>query len=252
MLTIRGEQIKVFEQNAKKSFESETVLHIAKFSPGQFAILGEETIRQIVSSGLERAEGYGFTNRGPARFYVELMFLLGSDFDTDPQYPWAAELLGGRVPSGQMNRADRLYQKTMQYIEAVAGQNFEFERDALNRVVGPVALPFAGKDAGDIAPFFKKIYPQKCQFLGDRILEEVVRLGVSVAEAYSRSSKASLLFTGLIFIFGHGCLTDRQFPWIANTLARGAPGEEDQKIERLYSKTRTYLEHGLIELERRV
>lgn len=252
MLTIRGEQIKVFEQHAKKRFESETVLHIAKFSPRQFEILGEETIRQIIGSGLERAEGYGFTNRGPARFYVELMFMLGSDFDTDPQYPWAAELLRGHVQTGQMNRADHLYRNTMQYIEAVAGQNLEFERDALNRVVGPVALPFSGKDAGDIPPFFKKIYPQKCEFLGDAVLEEIVRLGVSVAGAYSRSSKASLLFTGLIFIFGHGCLTDQQFPWIANTLAAGAPGEEDKKIERLYSKTRSYLDNALIELERRM
>ena len=69
----------------------------------------------------------------------------------------------------------------MHYIETVAGQNLEFERDALNRVVGPVALPFSGKDAGGIASFLKKIYPQKCEFLGDAVLEEIVRRGVSAS-----------------------------------------------------------------------
>ena len=95
MLVIRDQQMQAFAQNAKKQFEAETVPHISRFAPRQFEILGEKTIGQIVSLGIERAEKYGFTNRGPVRFYIELMFMFGSDFDTDPQYPWAAELLGG-------------------------------------------------------------------------------------------------------------------------------------------------------------
>jgi hypothetical protein len=250
MLVIREEQMKVFAQSAKKQFETETVRHISEFSQRQFEILGEKTIRQIVSSGLERAEKHGFTNRGPARFYIELMFSFGSDFDTDPQYPWASELLRGQGPADQMNRADQLHQRTMHYIETVAGENLQFERDALNRIVGPVPVTFSGTDAGDIPAFFKKIYPQKCEFLGDSVLEEIVKRGVSCAGSYSRSSKASVLFAGLIFIFGHGCLTDPLFPWIAGTLDTGPSGEE--KIERLYSKTRIYLENALIEMEGRL
>lgn len=251
MLVIREEQMQAFAQNAKERFEAETVQHISLFAPRQFEILGEKTIHRIVSLGMERAEGYGFTNRGPARFYIELMFMFGSDFDTDPQYPWAAELLAGQNSSDQMNRADQLHQRALHYIETVAGNNLEYEREALNRIVGPVPLTFSGTDAGSIPAFFKRLYPQKCEFLGDSILEDLVKRGASSARAYSESPKAVLIFAGLMLIFGHGCLTDLQFPWIANTLETGTPGDEDRKIERLYSKTRVYLENVLVGLEGR-
>lgn len=41
--------------------------------------------------------------------YTVLMFLLGSGFDTDEQFPWAAAVLEhGSIPDGAQ-RADRLY-----------------------------------------------------------------------------------------------------------------------------------------------
>ena len=44
-------------------------------------------MRREIRFGLERAGSYGFTIRGPVRFYIELMVRLGCDFDTDPPYP---------------------------------------------------------------------------------------------------------------------------------------------------------------------
>ncbi len=253
MLVMRDQQMQAFVQNAKRRFEAETVRHISRFAPTQFEILGEKTIRQIVSLGIERAEKYGFTNRGPVRFYIELMFMFGSDFDTDPQYAWAAEVLCGSDPAGQMTRADQLHQRAMRYIEMVAGQEMEYERQALNRIApSPVALTFSGDDTKGIAAFFSKIYPQKCEYLGDSVVEDLVQRGISSAAAYSKSSKAAMIFAGLMFIFGHGCLSDPQFPWIANTLEKDVPGDADGKIEQLYSKTRIYLENALKGLEGRV
>jgi hypothetical protein len=253
MLVLRDQQMQAFAQNAKKQFETETVGHISRFAPRPFEILGEKTIGQIVGLGLERAEKYGFTNRGPVRFYIELMFMFGTDFDTDPQYPWAAEVLSNADPAGQTTRADQLYQRTMRYIEMAAGQNLEYEKEALYRVVGPspASMTSSGWDATGILTFLKKIYPQKCEYLGDSVLEELVRRGISSAGEYSGSSRAAMIFAGLMFIFGHGCMKDPQFPWIANTLGREAPGDEDKRMEQLYSKTRIYLENALIALEGR-
>ncbi len=253
MLVIRDQQMQAFAQNAKKQFEAATVSHISRFAPGQVEILGEKTIGQIVSLGIERAEKYRFTNRGPVRFYIELMFMFGSDFDTDPQYPWAAEVLGGSDAADQMTRADRLYRKTMHYIEMVAGRDLEYEREALYRIVGPtpVAFTFSAGDTSGIPAFFRKIYPQKCEYLGDSALEDLAQRGISSAGAYSGSSRAAMIFAGLMFIFGHGCLSDPQFPWITNTLEKDAEGDADAKIERLYSKTRIYLENALKGLEGR-
>ena len=253
MLVIRDQQMQSFAQNAKKQFQDGIVTHISRFAARRFEILGEKAIGQIVSSGMERAEKYGFTNRGPVRFYVELMFMLGSDFDTDPQYPWAAELLGAKDTADQMKRADQLHQATMDYVEKVVGQDLEYEREALYRVVGPapVAFSFSGDDRSTITAFLRKIYPQKCEYLGDPVLEDLVQRGISSASAYSGSSRAAMIFAGLMFVFGHGCLSDTQFPWIADTLQTGDPGDADRKIEQLYSKTRIYLQNALKELEGR-
>lgn len=254
MLVLRDQQMQAFAQNAKKQFEAETVRHISRFARVPFEILGENTIGRIVGLGVERAGKYGFTNRGPARFYIELMFMFGSDFDTDPQYPWAAEVLNDTGPAGQMTRAGELHQRTMRYVEMAAGRDLEYEREALYRIVGPspVSMTSVGGGATGILTFLKKIYPEKCEYLGDSILEELVRRGISSADAFPGSSRAALLFAGLMFVFGHGCLADPQFPWIAGTLEKGADSDEVGRIEALYSKTRVYLENALIRLEGRV
>lgn len=93
MLIIRKETMEVFEEALLRNFEDEMVQHIKQFTPRHSEIIGEQCVRQVAKMGIERARQYGLTNRGPVRFYIELMFMLGSNFDTDPQYPWAGEIL---------------------------------------------------------------------------------------------------------------------------------------------------------------
>ena len=89
MWTIRQEQAEAFRQNALQKFEDEMVEHLQGFASGHWMVIGEKTGRLVIQLGLKNAGQYGFTNRGPVRFYIELMFMFGSYFDTDPQYPWA-------------------------------------------------------------------------------------------------------------------------------------------------------------------
>jgi hypothetical protein len=120
MLEIREEQMAVFDQAARKSFEDEMVQHLAEFVPKQCEVIGEQQVRKVIQLGVERARIYSLTNRGPVRFYIELMFVFGSDFDTDPLLSWAAEILGD-VLTNQMAKAGRLYEKTNDYLEKVSG-----------------------------------------------------------------------------------------------------------------------------------
>jgi hypothetical protein len=252
MLSIREEQMLAFSIEAKKQFEKEIVQHISEFAPKQYEILGESTIGRIVRLGIERAENYGFTDRGPARFYVEMMFMFGSDFDTDPQYPWAAEILFAESED-QIIRADRLHAEAMKYIEMVGGPDLEYEKEALNRIL---ALSQRGSTPSEIGAeavpdYLRMIYPQKCEYMGDEAIDALVQLGTVSSGNYSASSKDVVVFVGLMFIFGHGCLSDPQYPWIANTLERSAPGDMPSKIGHLRAKTRIYLETALNALEGR-
>jgi hypothetical protein len=177
MLVIRDQQMQVFAESARRQFEAEMILHLSKFAPSRFETLGEKAVGETVSLGIERAEKHAFTNRGPVRFYIELMLLLGDDFDTDSRYAWAAEALAdpetaeqmsqadqasqtGQMSqaaqislaaqksraeqmrrANQMGRADWLHKKMIQFIETSATQEGEYDKGPLNHLPGasPVA-----------------------------------------------------------------------------------------------------------------
>jgi hypothetical protein len=83
--------------------------------------------------GMARARAYGLTNQGPVRFYIELMFMFGSDFDSDPLLPWVREILTDPATPDQMVRADRLYGRFTDYVEKVAGPDNKYVKEALRR-----------------------------------------------------------------------------------------------------------------------
>ncbi len=86
MLKMRPAQMAAFREAASRSFENEMVEHGKKFVPLLSEEIGEDQLRLAVRRTIERSDYYGFTLKGPIRLCVELMFLFGSDFDTDPQY----------------------------------------------------------------------------------------------------------------------------------------------------------------------
>ena len=93
MFQVRAAQLKVFEEDARRRFENEMVLHSRKFSPRLCEVIGEDQLRVVARQAIRRAAAYEFTYRGPIRLFLELMFLFGSDFDTAPQYPALAKAL---------------------------------------------------------------------------------------------------------------------------------------------------------------
>ena len=254
-LKIRDEQMKVFEQAALRSFEDEMVKHIKQFAIKHSEIIGDQGVREVVRMGIERAKKHGLTNRGPVRFYIELMFMLGSDFDTDPQYPWAGEILNDPGIVDQMERADRLYDKAMNYVEKVAGPEYKYEEEALRRVTQMRFEDLPDSDekfASDIIGHLKRIYPQKIEYVGELALNILIQQGNELAKSHAISTTAgAALIVGLMFAFGHGCFTDPQFPWIAGTLSNTSVIDLNKKVERLYSRMMTFLDNALPLIEKR-
>jgi len=253
MLEIRSEQVAAFEQAGFRAFEHEMVEHLAKFSPQHCEVMGEPRVRNVIQLGMARAKTYGFTNRGPVRFYLEMMFMFGTDFDTDPLLPWVAKILNDTAMADQMKRADQLYEVLMDYAEKVAGPDNEYVKAALRRAslqrFEDLPLPSGDFEKGMIARLTAN-YPQKCEYVGESALRELIPLGVALAREYSVSAAAGKVFLiGLMFAQGHGFATDPQLPWVSATLNNPAITDPNKRIERLYSKTMTYLRHVLMSLE---
>jgi hypothetical protein len=247
MFVIRREQIEVFRQAALEAFEKEMVLHSKDFSPRLCEVIGEGQLHVVLRRAISRAGEYGFTNRGPIRLFVELMFLFGSDFDTDPQYPWAAKIL--RAPDEQMQRAEQLFYKTLDYQEKVSGPDAANARKALRdlSVVARQPVTFSSNDfvAGMLREM-TRVFPQKAAYVGGEELTKLIHEGSAEARRnHFPTVRGEALMGLLMFALGHGCTDDPLYPWIAGTLKDESIIGPAARAERLEKKAVTWLEHVL-------
>lgn len=236
VLVIRAEQMQVFKEAALRAFEDDMVGHCAAFSPLLFSAIGDQQIRMAIRSGIARANSYGFTCYGPVRLYLELMLLFGSHFDTDPQYPWAAEFLSNQEAGSSIQRAEELYKKTMEYQQAIAGPKDAYTFAALKAVAMFARQPLLQMTEENYIPSMVQeiasIYPQKAAYVGAESLDALIRKGMGGAKRQGFSSvRGSALISLLMFACGHGCGADPLFPWIARSLKDETIVDPEARLE---------------------
>lgn len=242
-MIIRSEQMKVFENVALRRFEDEMVEHCQAFSPQLCAVLGEAALREAIGGMMMRAESYGFTLRGTIRLYIEMSFMLGSGFDTDPQFPVLGEHLHAK--DDQMIRADRIYEAAVLYNSHVTGEGGGNVHRALRKLYNIVRSP------DEISPDLlgtkvieemHHIFPEKASFLGDDILTTLIHRAEAEAELWDFTApKSKAMMAVLMFFFGHGCTVDKLYPWIQSTLSNSKIISADARANKLEKKAITWL-----------
>ena len=249
MLVIRKEQKDVMEAAAAVSFESELAGHIKDFSPLHADAIGDDAINNAVRLGIERAKTYGLTKRGPVRFFVEMMVMFGSEFDTDPLLPWANGVLTNPSIKDELERADILHEAMLEYFAEVAGKDKEHLFDSMRRFGKARLEDFhtQGTRFSDaVMALLKTSYPQRCTYLGDEALQELIESGKE--EARSRlitSAKGGGLLIVLMFQLGHAATRDPLFPWISAALNDESVTDPNERIKNLRAKSVKYLEQSL-------
>ena len=93
MLIIRQEQMDEFTKFELKKFEDSMVLHLRQDLSEKVEGLPGEDLRDIIQRGISVAEEYGIQIEDDVKRYIDLMFILGEDFDTSEESIWAGELL---------------------------------------------------------------------------------------------------------------------------------------------------------------
>lgn len=253
-MNIRPEQFETFAQASARKFEEQMVAHAREFAPKHCEVLGEDGTRAVVRKGIDGARKYGFTSRGPVQLYLDLMFVLGSDFDLDPQYPWAWQVLVDPGIPGQVPRADRLWERAGQYLDRVAGPENAFAIESLRRLKGvdEAKLRSTPADAARIIGGLRAMYPQKCDYLGDAGLQALAMRASLRAQARAITTQAgTLLFAALEFSLGHGFERDPLYPWIGSTLSDPLVTDPNDRVTRLYEKTMIYVDRALAYLEKK-
>lgn len=249
-IRMRREQMASFEQEALRPFENEMMAHGKAFAPELCAVIGDDQLLLAVRGSIGRARGYGFSFRGPIRLVVEMMFLFGSAFDTDPQYPWASAILSGKEED-QMRRADALYRKILDYQDKVSGPAGANTLRALRRLLALAgdqgALgPGAGDPADAVRAELARAFPEKAAYIGTPGLAALVSEGCAGARKYRLPApRGGALMAALMYGFGHGCASDPLYPWIGQTLADERISDPAARAARLEKKAVTWLEHAV-------
>jgi len=121
MLIIRREQVAVLVQAAADRFVRETADHIRARWPRSFARLGEEDVQSAIQHGIERARSYRIQTEASVRLFIEMMFLLGPAFDTDPKLPWASQCL--LAPGDERMRVSALIAAARVHLQELDARN---------------------------------------------------------------------------------------------------------------------------------
>lgn len=239
--------MKVFEQAALRNFEDEMVGHSKEFTPRLCEVIGEEQLRVALRQAMTRAANYGFTYRGPIRLYIELMFLCGSDFDTDPQYPAIGEVLN--AAEDQMARAEQIYEGFVDYHGKVSGENNINVRKSLTFLSEFARKPVSFSLNNFVAEMLQQMtraFPQKAAYIGEEALTKLIHEGRAEARKYGFTTiRGEAMVVVLMFAFGHGCTDDPLYPWISRTLKNERIVDPAARAGRLEKKAVTWLEHVL-------
>lgn len=247
MLIIRHAQLAAFGRAASQSFEDDIVGRLQRFAPHHAAGIGEDAVRLVVRDGITRAASYGFTQRGPVRFYLQLMFMFGSDFDTDPQWPrWTHDLLRSGSIADQMGRANRLHRGLQDFLQRVAGPGNALARAAVynfRRVAGE-PLPFPPDQFTDgMLQQMREIYPERVDYVGRDALVALIEEAKVVAGRHGLTTPRGMALTCLLmFELGHGCFRDPLYPWIGRTTIETRHLDPEPRTRRLEGRTRAYME----------
>jgi hypothetical protein len=105
MLTIRESQMAALARELIARFDYKALAHVKNCFPQLCAQMGDAGALHYVRAGLRRAREYGLESEYDLLRFLNVMFTLGSEFDSNEKYPWVRPILENRAapPTTRMN-----------------------------------------------------------------------------------------------------------------------------------------------------
>jgi hypothetical protein len=122
MFTLRRQHFEAFNKDILRRFEERMVEHVKLFFPSQYRALGPAVVREWISHGIGRAQRYSIVAERDVSKYIDIMFVLGRDFDKDPQHGWAGPILTARAVD-PTHKANYLFQTARRKAKTVETLN---------------------------------------------------------------------------------------------------------------------------------
>ncbi|MDH5257220.1 MAG: hypothetical protein OEX07_04410 [Gammaproteobacteria bacterium] len=248
MLVVRDAQIDVFSRLPRVRFEDQLITHFTKFYPVEAAELGVDQLKVFTQLAIERAKKYGITSQRDVSYFASIMFSLGSYFDEDPQFIWTGDLLNNKTSRAES--IDLLFEKTIEYLEDSTGPDSIYLVKAMIRIRGydmESLCELEGRNIEEVArECLINIYPEKCQLMGDELLNRLIKHGVDKAEERQLYRiKSRIAYITLMFMLGAGFDKDPLYPWANEVIDDQSIVEEDNKTNKLFEVAVQHINHSL-------
>ena len=91
-MVVRSEQLAALSQASSDSFADRLREHLLRCFPKECERLGPAGLDEFIQTGRDRATRYDITTRVDTCRYLDIMMVLGRDFDTDASLPRAKEM----------------------------------------------------------------------------------------------------------------------------------------------------------------
>ena len=98
MWVIRDAQMGSLAAHTRSRFAEVLREHLKRSFPRLSRAMGDAGLDELIRHGMERSAVHGVVVQADIARYVELMMVLGRDFDIDPRRAWAGAILRADDP----------------------------------------------------------------------------------------------------------------------------------------------------------
>lgn len=251
MLQLRRDQMAALDQMAQDQFEQRMLRSLIETYPRECGQAGgEPQILKLVRQGVAAAELAGYTTVDQVAHYIGLSFILGVDFMHDPQLPWVTACLDEETIPDATFRIHNLYDETLDYLGATAGEESEHIVRAMIRIRDfNLSLAPVGEDdawEADVCAVLAGFYPQKFAFQGEEATRDMIRAARKKASDYGIEGSGGLfILASEMFMMGSGFDRDLLYPWAQGTLTDPRITSGIARVEQLYRAAILHLNQSL-------
>lgn len=237
-----------FEQLWFTQFTERIHEHLRLYFELPCRIAGDACVRETIRLGVTRARRWGLTREASAQSYIDHMVMLGSDFDSDPQLPWAREILEREQP--ELVRMDSLHAQARDFMARTASEGsrnvfFAVARARAHGLCPDLSAP-PSQALDQVAAWLEWLYPEKYRLVRHRLPELVARAEATAFTHGFERPRALGRILGLTFLMGGGVTDDPMTPWVG-AIVRDTRHSADEREEKLWSSSCAYAERWLAE-----
>ncbi|PHM22082.1 hypothetical protein [Xenorhabdus ehlersii] len=244
-IEINEDQWNMLKKHSFNSFIDELVVHCNESYPYLKIKLGEDKLRTALENAIEKSKNDGFDQRGTVQFYIDMLILFGTEFQTDPQYVWIKTILDNHSCLGQLERTSLLYHEIIRYFNEVHGEQDEYLKTSIfkfqNINIERLNVQWNTYES-NVDSLLNSLFPQKYRYIKQDNINKSIQFGVEKSNQYGiKNANYSAFLTLTMFLLGHQFDQDIFFPHFNERLLKQYHSDVDSLIIEIENKTKDYL-----------